>query len=76
MYKGNVLITVTKPRSNFPDITFYQLGMKNSNTIRGYIAIITSIATTVDPQRTWGAHAFLEVIRTRPPITSPSDNNK
>ena len=63
LYKGAPLITITRPSASYPSITFYGLGMKNSNTIRGYIAIETSIAK-LGNTRTDGAHLFLKVTRT------------
>jgi len=66
LYNGKVLVKVTRPAANFPVVTFFQLGMKDPTTVRGYIAIETSIAK---PGLTSGGHAFLKVTRTVIPET-------
>lgn len=57
--------TVSLPNVKiFPKVYFYELGMKDRETIRGYIAIETSIC---QPGVTSGGHEFLKLTRTRMP---------
>jgi len=73
-YKGIEIISVKRPRPDFPKVTFYQVGMKNPNTLRGYIAIETSIANTREETRTKGAHVFLRVGRIMTSHSLSGDN--
>ena len=70
LYRGKELLTLKRPRADFPIVTFYELGMKDPNTVRGYIAIEISICK---PGLTSGGHAFLKVTKTVNPgiVTYP-----
>jgi hypothetical protein len=62
LYNGKELITVKRPSLNYPVLTFYSLGMKDATTIKGYIAIETSIGN-LGATRAHGGHLFLKATR-------------
>jgi len=74
LYHGKELVKVRRPQANFPVVTFFQLGMKDSTTVRGYIAIETSIDK---PGLTSGGHEFLKITKTIKAVTiKPLNSNR
>jgi hypothetical protein len=59
---GTPRLTVNKPLSNFPKVTFMDVCQVDENTIHGYLAIETSIGK---PDIKSGAHAILKVMRSK-----------